>query len=274
MPLFITLFTVLRTYAREAHLIPGFASGGTAWFTALHLPDPTGTLPILSACLSIASIAANNNMQGIPQLDLTPGGQRVLFGSLSAFFSVATLWMPASVQLYITITSGTMLLQQALLRVKPLRAAIGFPDGWPIPPEVFAERTRKRLAEGGEELNPAVSSLTGFKGLLGFMSRVAEGKFTREPRHVYVSVSGLRDPGAPPAPATAPPQLSVAQVQAVAGSTASIASSGPVAAAAASAAAIPTPSGTTAGTVGSVGTGVLLANKPSKKHTGPSSGKR
>jgi hypothetical protein len=260
MPIFITLFTVLRTYAREAHLIEGVATGGTAWFPALHLPDPTGVLPIVSAVLSISSIAVNNNMQGIPQLELTPGGQRVLFGSLSGFFNLLTIFMPASVQLYIAVTSATMLAQQALLRLKPLRSALNFPPNWPIPPEVFAARAKKRLAEGGEELNPAVASMQGFKGAFRFFSRVAEGKFSSEPKHVYVAVSGLRDPGAPPPPTTAPPTFTAAQVQAVASTLASAAPQTDTAAAAA-----PAPAASSAPAAPSASSTTLFANKPSKK---------
>jgi hypothetical protein len=110
LPVFVTFFSTLRQLAREAHLAPlqglaGGAASGVAggppssalWLTALHLPDPTFALPVLSAALSALAIRINQNLQGVPQLDLTPGGQKVLFGALSVVFTLATALLPATV---------------------------------------------------------------------------------------------------------------------------------------------------------------------------------
>jgi membrane protein insertase Oxa1/YidC/SpoIIIJ len=95
LPVFIAFFSTLRAMAREAHLVDGIAAGGVAWFPALHLPDPTGLLPLASVILSVAAIRVNNNMQGMPNLGLSAGGQKVIFGGLSALFNTFALWMPS-----------------------------------------------------------------------------------------------------------------------------------------------------------------------------------
>lgn len=66
-----------------------------------------------------------NVSAGMPQLDLTPGGQRVIFGALSVVFNLMTFVLPASLQIYITATSATMLLQQLLLRIPAVGVVTG-----------------------------------------------------------------------------------------------------------------------------------------------------
>ena len=95
---FASFFTGLRRLGAEAHLVPGLGSAqavaGT-WLAALHLPDPTLALPIVSALLSAAAIAANPNMAGVPQAELTPGGQKVVFGAMSTLFNLAAAAFPS-----------------------------------------------------------------------------------------------------------------------------------------------------------------------------------
>jgi len=96
--LFASFFTGLRRLGAEAHLVPGLggaqAVAGT-WLTALHLPDPTFALPALSALLSAASIAANPSMSGVPQAELTPGGQKLVFAGMSTVFSLFACSFPS-----------------------------------------------------------------------------------------------------------------------------------------------------------------------------------
>ena len=103
-PLFIQLvtfasfFTGLRKLAEQAHLVPGLGTAqaveGT-WLLALHLPDPLFVLPVASAALSVAAIAANPNMAGIPQAELTAGGQKVVFGAFATLFNLASAVFPS-----------------------------------------------------------------------------------------------------------------------------------------------------------------------------------
>ena len=65
------------------------------WFSSLHLPDPTFILPITSLSLSAISILSNPNMMGIPQAELTPGGQRLLLLTLGGVFGYVAVSMPA-----------------------------------------------------------------------------------------------------------------------------------------------------------------------------------
>jgi YidC/Oxa1 family membrane protein insertase len=206
LPIFVTFFSTLRQAAYEAHLPPmhGLATGdGLLWISALHLPDPTFTLPLISSALSAAAIVINRNLQGAPQLDLTPGGQKILFGALSVVFNLATGWLPATVQIYITVTSGTMLMQQGMLRLAPLRSALSFPKDWPMSLEAIAERQRRRTLAGGESANTAnvmIESMRGLQPLFRRASRIANGEFLAEPKHQYVTIFGLSDPGVPPPP--------------------------------------------------------------------------
>ena len=206
IPVFIAFFGTLRTMAREAHLLPGMLEGGTAWFPLLYLPDPTGILPLLSAILSVLAIRINNNMQGIPQLDLTPGGQKLIFGGLSVIFNLFTLSLPAAVQIYIMVTSATMVIQQGMLRIPILRRIMGFPSDWPIPSHIFAERAKKR-AVMGDNVNPVVSNMRNFQPWFRRASEIAAGNYNAPPKHEYVTITGLRNPGIPlPPPLTSLPK--------------------------------------------------------------------
>ena len=95
MPLYVASFFAVKRLARDAHLVPGFATGGSSWFTALHIPDPTFTLPIASLFMSWLSIWTNPNVVGIPQAELSAAGQRLLFTVLGGVFSVVAMKMPA-----------------------------------------------------------------------------------------------------------------------------------------------------------------------------------
>jgi hypothetical protein len=270
LPVFVSFFGVLRQMAKEGHLLQGLAAGGTAWIPALHLPDPTGALPLLSAVLSAAAIKANNNMQGMTQLGLTPGGQKLVFGVLSVAFNLIALSMPGvrvykregqgigsrpcmlpsppshppnpppphrppqTVQLYITVTSATMLVQQLLLRAKPVRTALGFPPDWPLPPSVLVERQRKRDAMLGAAGNPMIDSMRGLTPLFKRASDIAEGRWRAEPQHAYVTLMGVRDPGVPPPPPAVASLPAAAPAAAGAGAGAGVAA-GPGAATAAGA---------------------------------------
>lgn len=200
VPIFISVFRALRTFASEAHLVPGFSTGGTAWFPALHLPDPTGIIPITGIAFAVSSIVYNNNIQGIPQAGLTPGGQKVLFGGMAGLFGLVSLAFPADLQIYVATTSLTMFLQQWILRIKGFPQMIGFPDNWPLSPEEIAARTRKRAEMGIKDNNPLINGLSGFRPIFVRASRIAEGNFSAIPTHEYLTITGLRNPGAPPPP--------------------------------------------------------------------------
>jgi hypothetical protein len=251
LPVFVTFFSTLRQLAREAHLPPlqGAATEPFLHLASLHLPDPTFAIPLASAALAAAAIGINRNLQGAPQLDLTAGGQRLLFGSLSVVFNLATGVLPAAVQLYIGVTSLTMLLQQAALRLAPARRLLGFPSDWPLPPEVVAERQRRREQAGNANANFMIEGMRGLQPLFRRVSRLAAGDPWPEPKHQFVSLMGLSHPGAPPPPDTPPPQMIAAQA-AGAGAAASAGAEGKAAGAPAPKAAPGV---------------VLLTHRPSKK---------
>lgn len=95
IPLMIGMFWAVQRFARDGHLLPGFVDGGGAWFTALCAPDPTATIPAVAIICSIAALWINPGVSGIPQAELTPTGQRILFTSLAGLFSWVTFSFPA-----------------------------------------------------------------------------------------------------------------------------------------------------------------------------------
>jgi len=270
LPIFVTFFSTLRQAAYEAHLTPmhGLATGdGLLWISALHLPDPTFTLPLISSALSVVAIMINRNLQGAPQVDLTPGGQKLLFGALSVVFNLFAGWLPATVQIYITVTSGTMLMQQGMLRLAPLRSALSFPKDWPMSAEAIAERQRRRTLAGGESANSAnmmVESMRGLQPLFRRASRIANGEFFPEPKHQYVSIFGLSYPGIPPPPPEqAMAAASIPSLSAIA-STSSLSTSESRTATSSSSSSSSTPTTTSQTSLASNSNPVLLTHRPKK----------
>ena len=95
IPFLIGMFWAVQRFARDAHLLDGFMDGGAAWFPALCAPDPTFVIPIAGVAMSIASVWTNPAVNGIPQAELTPRGQRILFTSLATLFSWVAFTFPA-----------------------------------------------------------------------------------------------------------------------------------------------------------------------------------
>ncbi len=109
-----------------------------------------------------------------------------------------------STQIYLTVTSATMVGQQLLLRVPAFTGLVGFPSDFPPTAELVAQRNQRRLESGG-----AGAMTDAFAWMMPFFRRcsaAAEGDFRGQPVHSYLSIStGLRDPGVPRAPAGEPP---------------------------------------------------------------------
>ena len=105
-----------------------------------------------------------------------------------------------SVQIYLAVTSMSMLSQQGALRVPKIRQAFGYPSGWPLPQSVIDERFAKAAASGTK--SQFTEGLAVMKPLFRFFSGLAKGKadlqeFRGEPQQSYLGFFGLRDPGAP-----------------------------------------------------------------------------
>ena len=98
-----------------------------------------------------------------------------------------------------------MLAQQGILRLPAFKRSFGFPEDWPLSPEVLAARAAKRAAANKEDANPMVEGMKGFAPVFRVASDLAEGKLRSRPRQVYVGFLGLREPGVPPPPSTPPP---------------------------------------------------------------------
>jgi hypothetical protein len=103
-----------------------------------------------------------------------------------------------ALQLYVGTTALTMMAQNNILRLKSLRVAKGFPEDWPPTPEKAAEIARKR----------GITMMAGFAPIFRRISALAEGDFDRaikgydatNPKQVYMTAMGLKDPGVPPPP--------------------------------------------------------------------------
>lgn len=105
-----------------------------------------------------------------------------------------------------------MLLQQCALRLDAVKRALNFPHDWPLSAEALNERVRRREQLGLDTSSPITDNLKGFAGFFRRVSDVADGTWRRRPVHSYISVWGLRNPGAPlppagdPAPSSLTPQ--------------------------------------------------------------------
>lgn len=262
MPALIGFFFAVQRFARDAHLLPGMLEPAL-WMPALVAPDPTMIIPLTASALSILSVLLNPSMNGMPQNDLTPKGQRLLMVTMTGLFTFATVNMPAVSQIYIGVNAVTYVVQQLLLRSKGFRRWFGFSDSWPLPPEKVAARLEER---GGPQINP----FGWLAPLFRVFSALADGQFLKattawagkvEPQQ-YVSRMGLRDPGIPPAPRDAPAATIVAAAPraAAAAASASAVPGAGTAAAPASAAA--------AARVGSPGFGTPVAGTPAPQRGG------
>jgi YidC/Oxa1 family membrane protein insertase len=231
-PLFMAFFLALRTLALEAHLIPSLTNPSLtsisfeglkvvdtfSFFSltlpAMYLPDPSGLfgfgLPFFSILASLASVLINPNMQGIPQMELSKKGQKVLFSFFIVFFTAAIVNAPATIQVYIFTTALTMLVQQLMLRSKAFQRFLGLPSNWPPSPQSLQELASKRLSPA----SGIAASLSGFSPIGRFCSTLADkvpglvkqGKLQAAylslfpPKNTYIGIWGLKQPNAPLSP--------------------------------------------------------------------------
>lgn len=96
-----------------------------------------------------------------------------------------------------------------MLRQKWFSRALGFPESYP-PKQASAEDARRSLAAvlSGEKILPPSMMDNSFQSLRSTfirLSAIAEGDYKTKPRHVYLGITGLRDPGFPPPPSTGYP---------------------------------------------------------------------
>lgn len=117
MPVFITMYHVIRAHNEN---LPSFAHGGALWFTDLTAPDPYFLLPILSACLMLASFEVSSRG--------APAGQRRMMRFMPVVFTLFIARFPAGLFVY-WVTSNAVTLAQnlAVNRAMP-RAAIATPE--------------------------------------------------------------------------------------------------------------------------------------------------
>lgn len=102
MPIFITMYHVIRDHNES---LPSFAHGGGLWFTDLTAPDPYLALPILSACLMLASFEVSSRG--------TPIQQRRVMRFMPLVFTVFIARFPVGLFVY-WVTSNAVTLAQNL----------------------------------------------------------------------------------------------------------------------------------------------------------------
>ena len=241
------MFSAIRWLVDDAALIQGFSEGGQSLGLALlTAPDPTFCLPALAAVFTVVSIAVNPNLVGIPDRGLSAGGHKLSFAALSVLFTGVTAFFPAvrsclqslppcalhsrltlprhivphhpqAIQLHLSISSFTSLVQNVALRQKWVSSRLGFPPTFP-PAPASAEHARRSLAAvlSGEKVLPPSVMDAHFEALRPLMlqaTNIADGKWKAPNKLAYLGWTGLRDPGAPPPPSTPYPGASIAGQQ-------------------------------------------------------------
>ncbi|XP_067171056.1 mitochondrial inner membrane protein OXA1L [Apteryx mantelli] len=126
-PVFVSFFVALRRMA--AVPVPGFRTGGVAWFPDLAAPDPLYLLPLLVTASTwlVLELGAETGVssQGA-------GPARQLLRLLPLLFLPFILHFPAAILTYWATSNAVSLAQVGLLRVPGLRARLGLPP--PPPP--------------------------------------------------------------------------------------------------------------------------------------------
>ena len=122
-PLFICFFLAIK---RMAAALPGFTSGGTAWFVDLSATDPTYLSPLVSALTFLATVELGgaDGMQGNPAARNVKLGMR----SLAVAMVPLTASLPQGVFVYWVTSNCFSFAQTAAFKWKWLRAWCRIPD--------------------------------------------------------------------------------------------------------------------------------------------------
>lgn len=115
MPIFVTMYHVIRDHNES---LPSFAHGGVLWFTDLTAPDPYLALPVLSACLMLASFEVSSKG--------TPNQQRWAMRFMPLVFTVFIARFPVGLFVY-WVTSNAVTLAQNLAVGRLMPRAVAAP---------------------------------------------------------------------------------------------------------------------------------------------------
>ena len=122
-PLFICFFLAIK---RMAAALPGFASGGTAWFVDLSAADPTYLSPLVSALTFLATVELGgaDGMQGNPAASNVKLGMRALAVAMVPL----TASLPQGVFVYWVTSNCFSFAQTAAFKWQRLRHWCRIPD--------------------------------------------------------------------------------------------------------------------------------------------------
>ncbi|KAG0042470.1 Cytochrome c oxidase assembly protein cox18, mitochondrial [Gryganskiella cystojenkinii] len=144
IPLFITMSLTIRGMAgyplpfigdSSLPLEPGFAQGGTLWFTDLAASDPTWIMPIAIGATNLLNVELNGLM-----MSKTPTRNQVIFRNIFRALSISMIPIaheaPMAVCLYWLSSGSYSVLQNVAFRVPSIRSRLKLP---PLPPKVEPE---------------------------------------------------------------------------------------------------------------------------------------
>ncbi|KAJ3179413.1 Mitochondrial inner membrane protein oxa1l [Geranomyces variabilis] len=120
-PIFMAFFFGLKSMAEMP--VPGFETGGVAWFTNLAAADPTFVLPVFASLsmLLIMEIGAEGGGQ------MSSKGVKIFMRGAMIVAIAFTAYLPAAIFMYWVSTNFFSLLQTLVLKNPKLRAMANIP---------------------------------------------------------------------------------------------------------------------------------------------------
>mmetsp|Transcript_13207 Transcript_13207/g.34621 ORF Transcript_13207/g.34621 Transcript_13207/m.34621 type:complete len:304 (+) Transcript_13207:290-1201(+) len=136
MPVFMSFFFALRRMAEE---VPSFWEEGALWFENLSTSDPYYILPVISGGLMYINITLGSDMPNAAQSQIMT---KVMKGISLASIPL-TAYFPSALFMYWIPSNFISLLQGRMLRLAPVRTALGLP---PISKVEKSSQTKEKLA--------------------------------------------------------------------------------------------------------------------------------
>ncbi|KAI9239141.1 MAG: 60Kd inner membrane protein-domain-containing protein [Podila humilis] len=141
IPLFITMSLTIRGMAgyplpflgeSSLPMEPGFAEGGTLWFTDLAASDPTWIMPIAIGATNLLNVELNGMM-----MSKTPTRNQVIFRNIFRALAISMIPIaheaPMAICLYWMSSGSYSVLQNIAFRMSPVRVWLKMP---PLPKRV------------------------------------------------------------------------------------------------------------------------------------------
>ncbi|KAA0148463.1 hypothetical protein FNF27_02584 [Cafeteria roenbergensis] len=198
----IWVFATLRRMGLEADQIEGFVTEGLPWVPDLGTTEYTLPAIVMVAGLLSAELSYKLQPPGQNAM-ITPEGMRNFSRFFAVFGGAIMTTLPAAVTLSAAVTALSAAVHLGMVQLPFVQRAFGFAKGWPdveyvVPPGWDAE-SAARLALEHEESQAKSNPLTKMLGQSDAPPRTAEGEAASP-----IKFAGLKQPQAPPPPASAP----------------------------------------------------------------------